>query len=281
MPASYRYYKADSGADGEREPDVSADDWIAFYTFWLVVFTAVLSVSTIGLWLATISGARRQAEDTKAALNIAQISAEAAGSSAKAAHEANILSRDNFVATQRPWIVADISVGGPLKYDQNGVAVTMRIRLRNIGHSPATNVWVHPKMMAPALGVDDSYNPIATQRTMIQEMKSRPAAAWGDTIFPGTPTEYLHTVSIGSEELKRIASHVEFLHLEVIGVVDYRFVFGTESHQTGFSFLVRRTPRPDAAAKKRAPDAIFIDDGDIAASDLLFVSSPIGGDYAD
>jgi len=43
----------------------TTDDRLARYTFWLAIFTGVLSASTIGLWVATEVGGRRQSREAR------------------------------------------------------------------------------------------------------------------------------------------------------------------------------------------------------------------------
>ena len=42
-------------------------DPVAYFTLWLVGFTGVLAVSTIGLWIVTLSSGVRQSRDMEAA----------------------------------------------------------------------------------------------------------------------------------------------------------------------------------------------------------------------
>jgi hypothetical protein len=69
-------------------------------------------------------------------------SIEVARRSANAAKESADIAKNALVATNRPWIMirADIAVAGPIFYNVNGVNFTLRYILRNVGHSPATNI---------------------------------------------------------------------------------------------------------------------------------------------
>lgn len=61
--------KADSPSKTESKHDgfwdKAADDPVAYFTLWLVGFTGVLAISTIGLWVVTGRGIGIQARDTR------------------------------------------------------------------------------------------------------------------------------------------------------------------------------------------------------------------------
>src|ERR1700730_1136687 len=58
--------------------DKTWDDPVAFFTFVLAIFTGVLGVSTIGLWIVTAKGIRNQARETQI-LERAYLTVEPAG----------------------------------------------------------------------------------------------------------------------------------------------------------------------------------------------------------
>lgn len=214
----------------------------------------------------------------RASLKDAKVAADAARVAADATTQANKLSKDIFVSTERPWVTADIAVGGPLQYNVNGLNITLLFMLKNIGHSPATNVSVDLRLVAPAIGIDAIYNPTATLREMVAQSKSRPLAPWGHLLFPSEPLNQQISTTIGKDELARITQKAEFIHLTAIGCITYGFVFDAGLHHTGFILDIRRsdTPRPESTAKNRHPAAIFPDEGDIAAEELRLFRSFMG-----
>ena len=80
-------------------PPVSADERIADYTLALAIFTLVLGISTVGLW---ITGSR----DAKAALEIAQSTAAATKQNAASAESAVNLNRETLIANRRAFVFA-------------------------------------------------------------------------------------------------------------------------------------------------------------------------------
>src|ERR1035437_444117 len=93
----------------------------------IAIFTAVLSVFTISL-----SGSTR-------------IAANAAKESADVANK-------TLIATQRPWVTADVIVVGPLIFKNGGAVITLRYSLKNLGAPPAANANFNAKMFPTPLG---------------------------------------------------------------------------------------------------------------------------------
>jgi hypothetical protein len=83
-------------------------------------------IANIGLWRST----NKLWEAGERQLQITQQSAEAATQSA-------ITAERTLVAAHRPWIQAEVMVGGPIVYNVNGVNFNIKIRLKNIGRAPA------------------------------------------------------------------------------------------------------------------------------------------------
>jgi hypothetical protein len=251
----------------------------AIGTVIIAIFTVVLAIATIDLR----DLGEKQANDIKKSIAAAEDSAKAAQDSASAAIAANKLSRDNFIATQRPWITIEVKPGGPLVYNVNGANITLRFYLKNIGHSPAKHVSLNPQVLAPAIGIDKVFDERGVQRQMIEERKNSPFDPHGYLIFPDQTVIQDFTVTISADELKRITQKVDFIFPYIIGSVDYGFVFEDGHHQTGFISHVRRSDQPHrvSVAKKRSPDAIFPDEGDIPTADLRLYHAPFGGGYAD
>lgn len=241
------------------------NDPIALFTLFLMVFTAVLAAVGV-MQIRLLFRAETVAEK-----------------SAKAAEAAASTAKKSLIAAQRPWIIVDPSIGGPLTYSVNGLSVTLRLTLKNVGRSPAKNVWVDGKLLAPAIGIDQAFNPGNALNELVENLKNRPAVPWGHMIFPNTSISYEHTWSVSKEELERITAEVKFLHLTVIAAATYYTVFDDVSHQTGFAVGIRRKdkPRPKSDKKNRSRTAIFIDDGDMTEEDLQLIFDPTVGGYAD
>ena len=240
-------------------------DAISIFTFWLVVATILLGI----IAYVQIDFLRR-AEI---------ISAQ----SAKAAKDSSDTAKNALVAANRPWVKAEIQVGGPLLYNVNGANFIIRYVLKNIGHSPATNIFVNPRVIAPAIGVDSLFDLRGELMKTIVAQKAQAGNPFGFALFPDEIAVQNVTVSIPQDELKRITQKVEFIMPTILGTISYRMGFDTDVHQTGFLFEVRRSDKPRAvsAEKNRAPSGIFPDEGDIPADEIRLVGSILDGGYAD
>jgi hypothetical protein len=131
-------WQADYDKAHEKQPNQTAeqereesDREIARYTFWLALGTSVLAFSTVGLWIETRRSGVRQSRDTRRSLAIAK--------------QSNSLSRELFVADQRPWVSVDLKPDprGRLMVDPSGnITADITISYKNHGRTPATNILI-------------------------------------------------------------------------------------------------------------------------------------------
>jgi hypothetical protein len=122
--------------------DKTTDDPVAFFTFWLAIFTFVLAFSTIGLWVVTWRSGVKQSRETRASIKAAEDSA--AASVGALAH-----ARDTAEREFRPWLtlnarlISHVDVD-PIRHnyedDEEGVAFFIELQCRNVGKVGAWNV---------------------------------------------------------------------------------------------------------------------------------------------
>jgi hypothetical protein len=110
-PDSAQYTEHNKVAKSVREMlaailDKTWDDPVAFYTFVVAIFTGVLGISTIGLWIVTAKGIRNQARDTE--------------------------------ILERAYLA--VEPGGIWEHADRGDRVTVKFTVRNVGHLPARDV---------------------------------------------------------------------------------------------------------------------------------------------
>jgi hypothetical protein len=122
-----QYTKIDDTKECTEYYGNEAERRVATYTFWLDILTAILAVSTFGLWVVTVNGIRNQKRETARSL---------------------ALTRELFVTERRPWIKVEVAVP-PIKgsiYRADGwISIKLVISLQNVGESPALMVirgWV-------------------------------------------------------------------------------------------------------------------------------------------
>lgn len=198
--------------------------------------------------------------------------------SAKAAADANRLSRDSFLATQRPWINADIAVGGPLEYDSGGgMHIKLRFQLKNIGNSPAT--YVHIYARAYELFSSD---PAENHRRLTEKPKVPPLTRSGFTLFPGNTAVQDLTTTIGQDVINKRFKDYGVWPI-VVGTINYGSVFdNTHHYQTGFAVELHRSTRLDPTGSRMGlPWAIYPEDGNLPASELQVIRYRLGSDYAE
>jgi len=237
----------------------------------IAVFTSVLALATILLgWIAIVQiGYLARAE------RISADSTKAAKDSADAAQKA-------LIAANRPWITAD-ALGERIYYDVNGVNFSIKYIVKNTGKSPATHIRINPQPIAPAIGIETSFDVRAQFANLIASEKRQTKNPFGFALFPDETVSQIVKVNIPQEELKRITQKVDFIAPTIVVSISYRMGFDSEVHQTGFIFDVKRSdqPRPASIEKNRAPSGIFPDEGDIPGQEIRLVRSILDGGYAD
>jgi hypothetical protein len=88
---------------------------VATLVLGIFTFAAIIGYATITGWLASLTA------------------------------QSVAISQKQFEMSQRPWVYPDISIVGPLNFDEDGGArVSVRFDLKNIGHSVA--VYVTPSV---------------------------------------------------------------------------------------------------------------------------------------
>lgn len=201
---------------------------------------------------------------------------------AEAAVEGNKLLRDAHVAEVRPWVTLDI-VPKSLHYNVNGLNFVVLFTVKNIGNTPATNVWIDTDLHAPDFGSVDPFIPANIQSAAVTRAKERIDRRLGSLVFPGRTLQWEVTTVMGKDELDRLTKEVEFIQLHLMAVASYGFVNDPTRRITSSMFEVRRSdrPRPESATKNRSQSAIFVDEGDIGASDLIAWPSLTAPPYAD
>jgi hypothetical protein len=136
--------------------------------------------------------------------------------------------------SQRPWVDAQISLDGGLVYGINGTGVSLKIDLRNTGHSPAfaTNIEALALVGSQAAGASQYRDQICQDATK-QAMGN---AASGIALFPNAPfTQHLE-ITIGKEQLEKARLENPKLnaifYISAIVCIGYRPTFNSTSVYT-------------------------------------------------
>jgi hypothetical protein len=147
----------------------TTSDPVAFFTLWLVIFTAGLTVSTIMLWRAGEKQFRhariasmRQSRDMQA--------------SVAAAAESNRISAEGFHASQRAWVTEASIAASDLVWDEEGGHLTIKTAVKNIGIAPAQDVTIQAKTYVRTKS--------GFAGSIAEAMKEPTSAAVGHLLFP-------------------------------------------------------------------------------------------------
>lgn len=256
---------AASSKDHEKDKreieDLAAQKRMAEAAEWVVALTVLQTVIGFFGTLAVIGALIWTIRGTKSA--IAQ---------AAAADENNQLLRQSHLAEVRPWIdINAVPLG--ISHDETGLRLKIRYTVSNIGHSPASNVWIEAHLYAPAILLEN-FNPGAFQKDQLAAAKARQNMQLGSLVFPGKGFIQEHHLSISHDELKRITQKSDFLLLSVLAIVSYRFVFDGSIHHTALTLEIKKRD-------SRGNLAICLKDGDLGAAELMLGDSIMASAYAD
>jgi hypothetical protein len=180
----------------------------------VAAFTIVLAISTIALWRSTEK--LFQAGERQIAMT-----------------------RDIFVANQRPWIKVTVTIIEPFSSDGHQALLGLSIQLQNTGNTPALSVshdvWTHPSA--------EGGTALDTYRRLSQFLKhSDPDPRRYLVLFPGDSYTYedYRALAIWNGEMVdtgvRLGSEPN--HLFFCVCTNYLSSVGDVSYQTGFIFQV-------------------------------------------
>ncbi|MGA8027367.1 MAG: hypothetical protein WB992_09480, partial [Bryobacteraceae bacterium] len=229
--------------------------------------------------LAASAGEEANASKTIAGNGSAQ--AAATNTLARAAKDSSITAKQQLEAASRPWIVAGVSIWGPVTFDDFGPRVRFDVTTSNVGHSPAIDIKIEPELISSVHGEVDI---MGDERKLCGffERVSRDTG-WGDTLFPGDqPTLQRFALPVSHTSLPTTISRDaagRSVHsgpdevINIIGCVCYRMDVSQvdRPHHTCFGYELF------AVSDSGTPIAFTKDSGEIPLNRLkLFKQSQIG-----
>lgn len=136
-------------------------------------------------------------------------------------------------ATERPWVYASIAPSAEMFTGHERMGITVKISLKNTGHSPATAVRI--------AGFITDANAVGSDSTEETQRRACATAANGNRIPSSNPF-----VVFPDQELPlgNIGFHVEWtgqrtFSIPVLcGCIDYKFYRASMSQQTGFAYQI-------------------------------------------
>jgi hypothetical protein len=173
----------------------------------------------------------------------------------------------------RPWIDLDVSIDSPLTYDNTGVRIGFNISPKNVGRSPAQNIWISPTLTPAFMGDDLS----EIQKRICENARPSHEGLLSYLLFPGNH----YTQPVGLDlSATAISSHwgklppnmepPDPIPLALVGCIDYTYEASSRHHQTGFALdvVMKGGLLP---LKSKTP---------IASEDLVLRAHSFGGHFA-
>jgi len=161
---------------------------------WTAIFTGVLTISTIGLWVTT---------------RTASLAAEKAANAA--------------IAGQRAWLaIRDVKLLHPTSFKEEGATLRLQITTRNFGQSPATSTYVDAASVYLGAG-----NEAKVREEFVKKMRAHPAML-GHAIFPDED-DFIEQTLTWSDAPEKIKPSIKTqptgqktINLSILVAVSYR-----------------------------------------------------------
>jgi hypothetical protein len=168
---------------------------------------------------------------------------------------------------QRPWLSVDPLITSNLRYDDNGLNLTVDLRLRNPGKTPALGVQSFAQL---------TFLHKERDLLQLQDDLCKQASADSRLVFPGNdPVSAPFGFSGGKNEVAkaRAASDLmdTLIHPMITGCVRYIFPGDNSRHLTAFQYHLMHMP-PFGILQPRS--------GDMDRAQLLLVQDPFFDNWA-
>lgn len=218
----------------------TTSDPVAFFTFWLVISTVGLGASTLLLWFA---GERQ----LRHARRSAAIQSRDMRSSIAVAEEANQLNRENFAASQRPWIeILAVDPIGPFSCNGQTASLQLSVKIKNIGPSPAFIVFPFTSgyHAGPGTNMLDLYERFAAD----VRKNSLGERIYGGILYPNrervltgmTVSPVWHSQQLEEARTQRSGDDRNSFNPAIIVDIDYTSTHRTSHYQTALILSVLR-----------------------------------------
>jgi hypothetical protein len=173
------------------------DSLLAIFTGGLLIFTGLLWRSTEKLWTAS--------------------------------ENQSAITRDALIGDQRAWIVTSIEID-TVWFSQNHVDVSARLKVTNVGKTPAVNA--HIQMGIARLDeLPDAVRKFSAKWNVRSETNGVLVAP-GETFWRGSGILLI--------EKSALKARKDDILIAVIGCVTYEILQDGNTHQSAFSYLVQR-----------------------------------------
>ena len=221
------------------------------------ILTAIATVVIAWFTVSLASSTKKLWGETQAAGAVAQKSAQAAEKAATAAEHSIQVSREAYIASERPWVSVDAVIGSDLLKNSNGIEFGVNFTVKNHGKSPAINVHIFYDVVTLVIAAD----PFSDVRQKITSLgtQTKIGEHMGVQLFPSDvkAIPWINTLS-NVEIEKALKSHKPLAGMlpsfYIVGSVFYQSAFGGETHQTGFNYYVVAFGDPKYPKGSDVPD---------------------------
>jgi hypothetical protein len=196
--------------------------------------------------------------------NQASIQARAAQDAANTSIKEFGVMQKQLEAADRPWVSITIYPSSALAYDGSTIRGQFLFIPKNVGRSPAQNVWINPRMVPFDFG--QANEALQVEKEMCKQSELRIGRLPGYTLFAGDQFAQKIGLDLGSAALMaqfdkwKWPHDVPFLPVGIVGCIDYTFESSQRDHHTGFGFYI--TTKEGGGLLKKAlplqPDAIVM-----------------------
>lgn len=180
--------------------------------------------------------------------------ARSAEEQVKAAIRSVELAQQAFEVGQRPWLSAQLSLGGDLTIGPEGLEVSVKYSIKNNGNTVATGVQrdlsITPFFFS---GYDDASNkpgrggvPVGLDKAerkcrdygVLDDIFDKAGALVGEAIFPAETVEGTYSVRMPSDAIVKARADGMALFPAVLVCMRYRSPFDKRSHKTFVGYAI-------------------------------------------
>ncbi len=229
------------------------DNALVEYTQQTAVYTGLLflvAFAQAGLFVWQLRLMRQSTKDAGDAARAAEKAAAAAEHSIK-------VSRDAYIASERPWVSVAAAVSTDLCKKSHGIEFGVHFTVKNYGKSPAIDVHIVYEVVTLRIASDQ----FGGVRQRIAELgtKTNMGMNMGVQLFPDEEKVIPWVNTLNNKEIQEATqSHQPPAGLlpsfYVVGAVFYKSAFSEEIHQTGFNYYVCAIGEPRYPKGSDVPD---------------------------
>lgn len=253
--------------------DLAAQQSMANSTRWAVYaawVSALVTIAGVILVAMTLHYTANTLDEAKTATNVAQIGAEEA-------RKTNEITRQQLIASQRPWIKVTAKINSGLWHTETEVRLKILFTVQNIGNHPASDIWID----ATLARLEYEFTPIQSRLDeMIAEALSRPRVPFASFLFPTEVFTAEHEIGVSKQDLPEEFGGM--LQIQMLCCVSYMSGTSPTRHRT---ILARDIKRYEPLDPGKPPYGgmrfIRVSDDNIPIENLRMSKSVVVPDYAD